>query len=98
MREFAPVLALSAFVFFRFVFVVGLYCLVWKFVLGYALQCVKKNGLGYFKECHTVGVVVLCRIGVLVDVQGGEYVRGESRFYHHFRLPPGSSCSLFLRL
>ena len=98
MRELALVLALQAFAFFRFVFIVGLYCLVSKFVLGFALKkYAEKNDLGYFEECHRVGVVVLCRVSGLVVVQGGEYVRGESRFYHHFRFPSGP-CRLFLRL
>ena len=70
--------AISAFVFFRFVFVVGLYCLVWTFVLSYALQkFVEKKDFVYFEEYHTVDVLVLCLIGVLVVVQGSEYVRGH---------------------
>ena len=92
-RELSLVLALSAFLFFSFVFVVALYCLSWKFMLSYAVQkCVEKNTLGYFEECHTVGVVVLFRIGVLVVVlfrigllvvllQGGKYVRSGSRSF-----------------
>ena len=99
MWELALVLALSAFVFYHFVCVVGLNCLVWKFVLCYVPQkCMEKNDLGYFEECHMVEVVVLCWIGVLFVVQGGKYVRCGSRSYHHLHFPPGSSCHLFLQL
>ena len=81
-QEFALVLALSAFVFIHFVFVGGLYCLVREFVLSYTLQkCMEKNDLVYFQKSHTVGVMVSCRIGVLVIVQGSEYAQGESKSY-----------------
>ena len=44
-----------------------------------APEFVEKNDFGYFEECHTVGVVVLCRIDVLFVVQASEYVRGVTR-------------------
>ena len=57
--------------------------------MSYALQKrLEKNDLVYFEKCHTVGGMVLCQIGVLVVVQGSEYVHGESNSYYHFRFSP----------
>ena len=84
-------LILSALILFRFVFVVGVYCLVWKFVLNYAPQKGWRQRILKIFMSDTVEVVELWQIDVLV-----EYVRGESRSFHHFCFPLDSSCRLFL--
>ena len=50
----------------------------------------------FWRVSHS-GSGMLCLIGVLVMVQTGEYVCGESRPYHHFHFSPDTLC-LFLWL